>query len=170
MQSNSEHPLAKAIVDYANEQMGARRKLEVKNFQVIAGRGVYAEVQSKKLYVGNQQLMTGSSLNVPSIALEYLQDMEKQARTGVLVAVENEIVGAIAISDPVKDDAAAVISILKSMGIQSIMVTGDNWGTANAIGREVGIDMIFAETQPQGKADKVKDLQVFMKLSVKGSS
>ena len=164
MQANSEHPLAKAIVDYAIEQMGARRKLEVKNFQVMTGQGVYAEVESKKVYVGNQQLMTGSSLNVPSIALEYLQDMEKQARTGVLVAVENEIVGAIAISDPVKDDAAAVISILKSMGIQSIMVTGDNWGTANAIGREVGIDMIFAETKPQGKADKVKD------LPLKGSS
>lgn len=162
-EANSEHPLAKAIVDYATSLRQETSNLswlpEIDNFRAISGQGVSAEIQGKKVLVGNSQLMAGSGVDVPEVAVEYLQDVEKQARTGILVAIEKEVVGAIAISDPVKAEAPAVISILKSMGVQSIMVTGDNWGTAYAIAREVGIETVFAETQPQGKAEKVKELQ-----------
>jgi Cu+-exporting ATPase len=104
--------------------------------------------------------MATFDIDVPKIVGEHLKDMEKQAQTGILAAIDNEIIGLIAISDPLKAEAPAVISMLKSMGVQSIMVTGDNWGIANAIAREVGIDRVFAETLPQGKAEKVKELQV----------
>nr|CAD1831369.1 unnamed protein product [Ananas comosus var. bracteatus] len=87
-------------------------------------------------------------------------ETEQQARTCVLVAVEREICGAFAVSDPLKPDAGRVVSFLNSMGISSIMVTGDNWATATAIAREVGISTVFAETDPVGKAQKIKDLQM----------
>ncbi|KAI5067389.1 hypothetical protein GOP47_0017917 [Adiantum capillus-veneris] len=162
-EANSEHPLARAIVDNAKSMRGESSDLtwlrKAENFKSIAGQGVYAEIDGKEVLVGNLQLMTASSINVPEEASEYLQDMEKQARTGILVAINREVYGALAVSDPVKPEAKAVVAILSSMGVQSLMVTGDNWGTANAIAREVGIEKVFAETRPQGKADIVKELQ-----------
>jgi Cu+-exporting ATPase len=82
------------------------------------------------------------------------------AQTGILVSINGEVAGVLAISDPLKPGAQEVISILKSMKIRSIMVTGDNWGTANSIAREVGIEDVIAEAKPDQKADKVKNLQV----------
>lgn len=162
-EANSEHPLARAIVDNAKGMRGESSDLswlpKIDNFRSIAGQGVYADIGGTEVLVGNVQLMTASGIKVPDEALDYLQDMEKQARTGILVAINKEVHGALAISDPVKPEARAVVAILSSMGVQSIMVTGDNWGTANAIAREVGIEKVFAETRPQGKADIVKGLQ-----------
>ncbi|KAI7998285.1 putative copper-transporting ATPase HMA5 [Camellia lanceoleosa] len=89
-----------------------------------------------------------------------LAEIEGLAQTGILVAIDREVVGVIAISDPLKPGAGEVISILKSMKIKSIMVTGDNWGTANSIAKEVGIDTVIAEAKPEHKAEQVKDLQV----------
>ena len=169
IQVNSEHPLAKAIVDHTRLLGHKTSNLswlsKVANFRAIVGQGVCGELEGRRLVlVGNSKLMAGFNIDVPEIAMECLKDTEKQARTGILVAIESEIVGLIAISDPLKAEAPAVISILKSIGVQSIMVTGDNWGTANAIAREVGIDRVFAETLPQGKAEKVKELQVCLKM------
>jgi Cu+-exporting ATPase len=78
----------------------------------------------------------------------------------VLVAIDGKVAGAFAVSDPVKPDARRVITFLRSMSISSIMVTGDNLATAKAIAQEVGIDHVFAEVDPVGKADKIKELQV----------
>ncbi|KAH7388231.1 hypothetical protein KP509_16G065300 [Ceratopteris richardii] len=162
-EASSEHPLARAIIDNAKSMRGESSDLswlpEVNNFKSLPGQGVYAEVGGQEVLVGNMQLMTASNIDVPEEAIDYLQDMEKQARTGILVAINKEIYGALAISDPVKPEAKAVVAILKSMGVLSMMVTGDNWGTANSIAREVGIEKVYAETRPQGKADIVKELQ-----------
>jgi Cu+-exporting ATPase len=93
-------------------------------------------------------------------ALEILTEEEEKAQTAIMVAMDQEVVGIISVSDPIKPNANEVISYLKSMNVESIMVTGDNWGTANAIGKEVGIEKIIAEAKPEQKAEKVKELQV----------
>ncbi|KAK6137613.1 hypothetical protein DH2020_028639 [Rehmannia glutinosa] len=118
---NSEHPLAKAIVEHAKKFRQDEENpvwLEALDFESITGHGVKAVVQTKR-----------------------------------------ELVGIIAISDPLKPGAREVISFLKSMKVRSIVVTGDNWGTANAIAKEVGIDTVIAEAKPEHKAEKVKELQ-----------
>lgn len=104
--------------------------------------------------------MLDSGIQIPDQALELLIEAEEMAQTGILVAINREILGVITISDPLKPAAQDVISILKSMNVRSIMVTGDNWGTAKAIAREVCIDTIVAEAKPEEKAEKVKELQM----------
>jgi len=92
---------------------------------------------------------------------EHLHETETLARTGVMIAMDGEIVGVVSIADPVKPEAGNVIGILKSMGVQSMMVTGDNWGTATAIARELGMERgsIHAESLPEDKARIVKEIQ-----------
>lgn len=156
--------MAKAIVEYAKKFRGEEDKLvwpEARDFISIAGHGVKATVGNKELIIGNKSLMVESGVHIPEEAYEILKEAEELAQTGILISINHEVVGIIAISDPLKPRAPEVISILKSMGVQSIMVTGDNWGTARAIAKEVGIDSIFAEARPDQKAEKVKELQVF---------
>ncbi|KAF9623917.1 hypothetical protein IFM89_006644 [Coptis chinensis] len=158
---NSEHPLAKAIIEYAKKFREEENQVwpEVRGFVSVTGHGVKATVQNKQITVGNRSLMLECNIHIPVVAEEILEEAELMAQTGILVAVDELIVGVIAISDPIKPGAEEVVSILKSMKIESIIVTGDNWGTANSIGKEVGIKTIIAEAKPDQKAEKVKQLQ-----------
>lgn len=162
-QVNSEHPLAKGIVEYA-KRFGADEEShvwpEARDFIAIAGHGVKASVRSKEVMVGNKSLMLESGIHVPDEASEILTETERNAQTGIVVAVDGEVTGIIAVSDPLKPGAREVVSLLRSMKVKSIMVTGDNWGTANAIAGEVGIDTFVAEAKPHVKAEKIKELQV----------
>lgn len=133
---------------------------EAKDFISVTGHGVKAKVGNKDIVVGNKSLMLESGIHVPVAALGILAEAEEMAQTGIMVSMDGEVVGIIAISDPLKPNAQDVISLLKSMKVKSIMVTGDNWGTANAIAKEVGIDTVVAEAKPEQKAQKVKELQV----------
>lgn len=133
---------------------------EVKDFKVHPGTGVSGKIGERAILVGNRRLMQMFNVPVNSEVDTYVTDNEHLARTCVLVAVEGVIAGAFAVTDPVKPEAALVISYLHSMNILSVMVTGDNWATATAIGSQVGIKKVFAETDPLGKADKIKELQV----------
>jgi len=132
---------------------------EAQDFVSITGHGVKARVHNKNILVGNVKLMLDSGITISEDAYDILKEVEGMARTGILVSINGELVGIIAISDPVKPEAQDVVSILKLMKVKSIMVTGDNWGTANAIAKEVGIETVMAETLPEGKAAKVKELQ-----------
>lgn len=164
---NSEHPLAKAIVEYAKKLRDDENPiwLEAQDFMSIAGHGVKAMVRNKEILVGNKSLMEDHNVALPIDAEEMLAEAEAMAQTGIIVSINREVVGVLAVSDPLKPAAQEVISILKSMKIRSIMVTGDNWGTANSIAREVGIETVIAEAKPDQKAEKVKDLQVhYLKL------
>lgn len=158
------HPLARAIVQYANTLEGCTQDTTsisgVKNFESITGQGVHANIENKKVLIGNRRLMEGHNISLSAEVSQHLQHMEDLAQTAVLVSIEHEVVGIIAVSDPVKPEAIGAISILQSWGIKSIMVTGDNWGTAQAVAREVGIEIVFAEAEPSTKVDKIKDLQV----------
>ncbi|CAL5442489.1 unnamed protein product [Camellia sinensis] len=161
-EKNSEHPLAKAIVEYAKKFREDEENhvwVEAQDFESITGHGVKAIVQNKKIVLGNKSLMLDENIVIPVNAEEMLAEIEGLAQTGILVAIDREVVGVIAISDPLKPGASEVISILKSMKIKSIMVTGDNWGTANSIAKEVGIDTVIAEAKPEHKAEQVKELQ-----------
>ncbi|KAG2573895.1 hypothetical protein PVAP13_7KG284700 [Panicum virgatum] len=159
---NSEHPLAKAIVEHAKKLHPEENHIwpEARNFISVTGYGVKAEVSDKSVIVGNKSFMLSSDIDIPSETLEILMEEEERARTGIIVAMDREVVGIISVSDPIKPNAHEVISYLKSMNIESIMVTGDNWGTANAIGKEVGIQKIIAEAKPEQKAEMVKELQL----------
>ncbi|KAF2313286.1 hypothetical protein GH714_010145 [Hevea brasiliensis] len=159
---NSEHPLAKAIVEYAKkfrEDEETPVWPEARDFVSVTGHGVKAIVRNKELIVGNRSLMLDHNIAIPADAEEMLAEIEEMAQTGILISIDQEVTGVLAISDPLKPGAREVISTLKSMKVRSIMVTGDNWGTANSIAREVGIETVMAETKPEQKAEKVKELQ-----------
>ncbi|XP_074572006.1 copper-transporting ATPase HMA5-like [Curcuma longa] len=160
---NSEHPLAKAIVQYAKrfgEEEESHVLPEARDFTAIAGHGVKASVRHKEVMVGNKSLMLESGIDIPDEASEILTETERNAQTGIVVAVDGEVTGIIAVSDPLKPGAREVVSLLGSMKVKSIMVTGDNWGTANAIAGDVGIDTVIAEAKPHVKAEKIKELQM----------
>ncbi|KAK1307428.1 putative copper-transporting ATPase HMA5 [Acorus calamus] len=162
--ADSEHPLAKAVVEHAKklrQQYGINSDHlpEVKDFEVHPGAGVSGNVEGKRVLVGNARLMVACQVPMSSEVEDYLTETEQLARTCVLVAIDGVIGGALAVTDPLKPEAESVVSFLRSMNISSILVTGDNWATANALAKEVGIGTVFAETDPVGKAEKVKELQ-----------
>ncbi|CAN6579158.1 unnamed protein product [Malus baccata var. baccata] len=129
---NSEHPLAKAIVEYAKKFREGEDNPswpEAQNFASITGQGLKAV-----------SLMLDSNIAIPVEAEATLAEAEALAQTGILIAIDREVAGVVAISDPLKPGAKEVVSILKSMGVKSIMVTGDNWGTANSIAKETEIE------------------------------
>ncbi|KAK3429170.1 hypothetical protein EUGRSUZ_E00578 [Eucalyptus grandis] len=159
---NSEHPLAKAVVEYAKKFRDDEENPawpEASDFVSIPGHGVKAVVHNREIIVGNKSLMSEHNVAIPVEAEEIMAETEGMAQTGILVSIDRELIGVIAISDLLKPGAHEVISILNSMKVRSIMVTGDNWGTANSIAKDVGIDTVIAEAKPEQKAEKVKDLQ-----------
>ncbi|XP_019155814.1 PREDICTED: probable copper-transporting ATPase HMA5 [Ipomoea nil] len=167
---NSKHPLANAIVEYAkkireDEEEGDKWP-EAREFESITGHGVKAVVQNKEVVIGNKSLMVSRGIAIGDDAEDILAETQELAQTGILVAIDGELVGVLAVSDPLKPGAAQVISILKSMKVKSLLVTGDNWGTANSIAKEVGIDDVVAEAKPEDKAKKVKELQASRKAVV----
>ncbi|XP_030449975.1 copper-transporting ATPase HMA4-like [Syzygium oleosum] len=162
---NSEHPIAKAVIEHAkrlrkNFGSSTDHNAEVKDFEVHPGAGVSGKVGEKVVLVGNRKLMQAFNVAIGREVQDYISENEQMARSCVLVAIDGKIAGAFAVTDPVKPEAGRVISFLHSMGISSIMVTGDNWATARAISKQVGIQKVFAETDPVGKADRIKDLQM----------
>ncbi|KAB2606131.1 copper-transporting ATPase HMA5 [Pyrus ussuriensis x Pyrus communis] len=163
-EANSEHPIAKSVVEHAKRLLktfgSTEHVMEAKDFEVHTGAGVSGRVGDKMVLVGNKRLMRHNNVQVGPEVEKYVSEHENLARTCVLVAIDGKIAGSFAVTDPVKPEAARVISYLHSMNITSIMVTGDNWATAAAIAKEVGIDKVYAETDPLGKADRIKELQM----------
>ncbi|KAJ7947541.1 Copper-transporting ATPase [Quillaja saponaria] len=166
VEANSEHPIAKAFVEHARKlhqqkfESHTKAVSEVMDFEVHLGAGVGGKVGDRKVLVGNKRLMHASNVPIRPEVERYISQNECRARTCVLVSIDGAVAGAFSVSDPVKPEAGRVISFLHSMGISSIMVTGDNRTTATAIADEVGILTVFAETDPLGKADKIKELQM----------
>lgn len=175
-EGSSEHPLARAVVDYAYhfhffgelptnmDMQGLRTKntawlLTASKFEALPGKGVRCSIDGTDILVGNRKLMSEDGVSIPSVAEDYLKDMEQHARTGILVAFDRRLVGMLAISDPLKREAAVVIEGLKKMGIRPIMLTGDNWTTAQAVAQELGIEDVKAEVIPAGKAETIRSLQ-----------
>ena len=152
----SEHPLGEAIVKAASE-----RKLEVSpatDFNAVPGHGVEASVEGKKLLLGNLRLMREKGFSLNGLEEEAEQLWEK-GKTVMFLGIDSQVVGIIAVADTLKPDAKAAMNVLHNMGIEVVMLTGDNRRTAEAIAREVGIDRVLAEVLPEHKAQEVKKLQ-----------
>ena len=156
IESGSEHPLAAAIVlAAANKQL----KLDkVDQFEAIAGLGVTAFINQQKVFFGNKALMDTQGISF-SRYNNRLEKLSALGQTPMLLAVEDKIIGIIAVSDPIKKDSALAIQQLKNQGLRIIMVTGDNQITAHAIAKQAGIAEVRAQVLPQDKADVVKELQ-----------
>jgi P-type Cu+ transporter len=152
----SEHPLAKAVVAGAMER-GAKWS-RATAFESETGRGVSAMVEGHGVLVGSPGFMRESGIPEESFA-EPVGRIAAGGRTPVLVARGGMYMGALAVSDPVKEDSAAAVARLREMGLRVVMLTGDQEATARAIGREVGVDEVLAQVLPGEKADRVRELQ-----------
>ncbi|MCP9291091.1 heavy metal translocating P-type ATPase [Gracilimonas sediminicola] len=157
VENNSEHPLARAVVNYASEK--DIKPAEVSGFESITGKGVYAELDGKKVGVGTPSLMEKLGTKISSNVSSQKQQLEEKAKTAVLVSFDGEIAGLLGIADEVKEDSKQAIDELKKLGLKTIMLTGDNQKTARAIADQVGIDEVIAEVLPDQKSNEVKRLQ-----------
>jgi len=155
-EQGSEHPLGRAVVRRAEAQ---RIRIEsAHEFLSVRGKGVVAEVGGQRVIVGSRALLEEDGVDVTPVA-EVLRKLEQEAKTAIAVAVDRRPVGVVGVADAVKDDAAAAIHELHRLGIRTVMVTGDNRATAEAIARQVGIDEVRAEVLPDGKVTEVRRLQ-----------
>ncbi|PLR97548.1 heavy metal translocating P-type ATPase [Bacillus sp. T33-2] len=152
----SEHPLAEAIVLGIKER--AIELADPAEFEAIPGYGIKARVDNHEVLVGTRKLMTKYGIAIGTAAIE-MEALEDNGKTAMLVAIDGAFAGIIAVADTVKETSREAISRLKGMGLEVIMITGDNERTANAIASQVGIDYAIAEVLPEGKADQVKKLQ-----------
>jgi len=156
VERGSEHPLGEAI--WAEATGRGLSLAEPQGFRAEAGHGVEAEVDGRRIAVGNLRMMAarGYALNGLEAAVERLQG---EAKTAMLVAADGTVRGVIAVADTVKDGSQMAVATLRHMGLQVAMITGDNRRTAEAIARQVGVDTVLAEVLPDGKAAEVKKLQ-----------
>src|SRR5215208_661412 len=155
-ETSSEHPLAEAIVAGARE-----RGVEVGDaarFEAIAGHGIRAEVDRNVVLVGNLKLMDESGVDVFELE-EKATALAEAGKTPMFVAVDGEPAGLVAVADTIKPSARETLRRFKQMGIEAVMITGDNRRTAEAVGRELGIERVFAEVLPADKARYVEQLQ-----------
>jgi Cu2+-exporting ATPase len=156
VERDSEHPLAVAIVDRA-EEAGARR-LPASSFENVPGHGAVASVDGHRVAVGNARLMDRERISQDGLSPRREQ-MAAEGRTVVVVAVDGRAAGLIGISDAPRATAKAAVAALQELGIEVVMLTGDNHATAERIGRELGIDEVVAEVLPGDKARKIRELQ-----------
>jgi len=157
----SEHPLGEAIVKGAEEQGISPRKAE--NFHSIPGKGVEAYFEEKRILLGTRKLMEEERFSFKELEAE-MRDFEESGKTAMLVAFGEEIIGLVAVADTLKENSREAIETLIKMGLEVVMITGDNVVTANAIAKEVGIPRVLAEVLPEDKASEIKKLQEEGKL------
>ncbi len=155
-EKGSEHPIARALLKAAEEQGIALSN--PRDFQAFRGKGVIATVEGHSVLIGTRTLLKDHKVSFEAI-LPQLEKIESEAKTAMLIAVDGTIAGIIAVADTIKPDATKTIARLHEMGIQTAMITGDNANTARVIAEKVGIDVVVAEVLPDGKVQKVKELQ-----------
>jgi Cu+-exporting ATPase len=156
-EKGSEHPLGEAIVQKAEEQ--SLSLVSPEEFEAISGHGIQARVSGKFVAIGNLRLMKKVTDRDLTEYAKEMEILENEGKTVMLIAVEGQVAGLIAVADTVKEEAKEAVRKLQEMGIQVTMLTGDNQRTAHAIARQVGIDRVVAEVLPEEKVDEVKRLQ-----------
>lgn len=157
-ESSSEHPLAKAVVDYAKEQGVSFKRPS--HFESLTGQGIQAQVEDHQVYIGNQSLMESIQSTPLDPDLKARADqLSQEAKTVIYLALDGQPVGLMAITDPIKPSSPTAIQALKAMGLEVQMVTGDFKETAQAIAEGLDLDAIHAQVLPQDKAEVVKQLQ-----------
>ena len=152
----SEHSLGEAIVRAAEEKGLEFKKIQ--GFKAIPGHGIQVKIDNDKILLGNKKLMEGSNISLSDLQ-ETSDRLSEEGKTPMYIALEERILGIIAVADTVKENSKKAIEKLHNMGIEVLMITGDNKRTAEAIAKQVGIDGILAEVLPKDKANEVKKLQ-----------
>jgi Cu2+-exporting ATPase len=152
----SEHPLAQAIVSYAQEKQAPL--LRVEQFESVTGKGVRGRIDGKLAVLGNSQLLEESGIDAAPLA-SASQGLRELGQTVMLVGVEQQLLGIISVADPIKSTTAQAVAALREAGVRIVVLTGDNATTAAAVGRQLGLDEVKAELLPQDKYQVVQALQ-----------
>ncbi|MCG2122589.1 heavy metal translocating P-type ATPase [Staphylococcus epidermidis] len=153
----SEHPLADAIVTYAKNK--GLNLLDNDTFKSVPGHGIKATIHQQQILVGNRKLMNDYNISISNKLNDQLNHYEYLGQTAMMIAVDNQINGIIAVADTVKNDAKQAIKELRNMNIDVVMLTGDNNRTAQTIAKQVGIEHVIAEVLPEEKAHQISLLQ-----------
>ena len=160
LEKNSEHPIAKAIIQKAEKE--GVKFLKTKGFNAITGKGIEAEIEIEKrwlkVFLGNKSLMRENKIDLSQIETE-LEKLENQGKTVIILVSAQGVIGIIAVADTLKEHSKEAISLLKKRNKKILMITGDNQRTAKAIAKKLGIDEVLAEVLPQDKAKEIKKLQ-----------
>lgn len=160
LEQKSEHPLAQAIVTYAQEKLGesADSFVDIQEFSQVAGGGLTAKVDEKRLVAGNARLMEQEGISTQELTSQ-AQQLAEQAKTPLYFALEGKLLGVIAVADKVKQTSASTIARLRAMGVKSVMLTGDQATTANVIGKELGVDQVISDVLPSQKESYIRQFQ-----------
>lgn len=156
LESKSEHPISRAIIAYANSK--SIQPYEATEFSIVAGNGLYGTVNGTGIYGGNAEYINRSTGADTGILTDKAKELAGQGKTPIYFATEKELIGIIAVSDIIKEDAVSAIRELEKMGISTVMLTGDNELTAGAIADLVGIEHVEANVKPAGKEDAIRKL------------
>ncbi len=155
-EKNSEHPLSEAILKAAKNR--GVEILDSDDFEAIPGHGIKASIDSKEILLGNRKILNKFEIDFEKFEPE-IKKLENEGKTIVILAINNQIEGIIAMSDVIKKNAKETIHALKKMGVETIMLTGDNKLTAEVVGKKIGIDKVIADVLPDEKANVIKSLQ-----------
>lgn len=156
-EAGSEHPLAEAVMREAG-----RRKLiaeKVTGFEAVSGKGIRAKLGKNKIAIGNRKMMADHLVKITSEIENKIASLEHEGKTTIIISQDSLLVGLIAIADTLKENSIGAVQRLQKMGLEVVMLTGDNERTAKAIASQLGISRVIAEVLPGEKADKIKSLQ-----------
>ena len=167
LEEKSEHPLARAIVDYVKEMEDFQSELNVAEFQILPGNGLEGLINGKKVVGGSFSYIERNVKVSPVVREKYIEFAE-EGKTPLFFAVDGELLGIIAVADVIKNDSAEAIRQLEQMGIHVVMLTGDNERTAKAIGKQAGVDEVIAGVLPQEKESVIRALKENGKVSMVG--
>ncbi len=166
LEAKSEHPISKAVTSYSKQN--SIPLIETSDFETVAGNGLKAKINGKKVYGGNSDYINSVGASLSKSIEEKIEELSFQGKTPVLFAEENTVLGIIAVADTIKEDSAEAVSKLKELGLRVVMLTGDNEITALAIGKQISADTIIAEVKPDQKASVIKDLMKEGKVTMVG--
>ena len=163
LEKNSEHPLAKAVTAEAE----GLALSEVSDFEALPGHGLRARINGRELLGGSLKYLASRGLVSEAVSAQ-ANTLAEQGKTPLLFALDGKLCGMIAVADPIKQDSAQAIRELRNMGIQTVMLTGDNERTAGAISEQAGVDQVIAGVLPEGKADVIRRLKPLGKVAMVG--
>jgi len=166
LEAKSEHPISKAIVEYAEKKQ--IKLLETSEFEIKAGNGLSARLDGKIITGGNESYLSKGGLAISQVQKAELEKLASQGKTPVLFARDKSLLGIIAVADTIKEDSAMAISELKNMGIHTVLLTGDNEITARAIAAQAGVDEVVAGVLPDGKEAVIRKLMESGKVAMVG--
>jgi Cu2+-exporting ATPase len=166
LESKSEHPISKAIIEYAKEHDAGL--LETTEFEVLSGNGIKGILDGALAAGGNVGFISGILGDIGTDVHESMNELSGQGKTPVLFARDGEVIGLVAVADTIKEDSAAAVAELKNMGIRVVMLTGDNEITAKSIAGQAGVDEIIAGILSDGKEAVIKDLMAQGKVAMVG--